>query len=55
LQNDPKMVDVRTKYVAHIENMFKLTGIPNPAESAAKIMALETTLAKNHMTKEDDT
>jgi putative endopeptidase len=53
LQNDPKMVDVRTKYVAHIENMFKLTGIPNPAESAAKIMALETTLAKNHMTKED--
>jgi putative endopeptidase len=53
LQNDPKMVDVRTKYVAHIENMFKLTGIPNPAESAAEIMALETTLAKNHMTKED--
>lgn len=53
LQNDPKMVDVRTKYVAHIENMFKLTGMPNPTESAAKIMALETTLAKNHMTKED--
>jgi putative endopeptidase len=53
LQNDPKMVDVRTKYIAHIENMFKLTGMPNPAESAAKIMALETTLAKNHMTKED--
>lgn len=53
LQNDPKMVDVRKKYVAHIENMFKLTGMPNPAESAAKIMALETTLAKNHMTKED--
>lgn len=53
LQNDPKMVDVRTKYVAHIENMFKLTGMPNPAESATKIMALETTLAKNHMTKED--
>jgi len=53
LQNDPKMVNVRTKYVAHIENMFKLTGMPNPTESAAKIMALETTLAKNHMTKED--
>jgi putative endopeptidase len=53
LQNDPKMVDVRAKYVAHIQNMFQLTGMTNPAESAAKIMALETTLAKNHMTKED--
>jgi len=52
LQNDAKMVDVRAKYVAHIENMFQLTGMPNAKESAAKIMALETTLAKNHMTKE---
>lgn len=53
LQNDAKMTDIRAKYLAHIEKMFQLTGMPNPKESAAKIMALETTLAKNHMTKED--
>jgi putative endopeptidase len=53
LQNDAKMVEVRAKYLAHIENMFQLTGMTNAKENAAKIMALETTLAKNHMTKEE--
>jgi putative endopeptidase len=53
LQNDPKMVDIRKKYVAHVEKMLQLVGISNPAESAAKIMALETTLATNQMKKED--
>ena len=33
--------------------MFQLTNLPNAAESAAKIMALETTLATQHMKKED--
>lgn len=53
LKNDAKMVDIRKKYVAHVEKMLQLVGIANPTESAAKIMALETTLATNHMTKED--
>lgn len=53
LQNDAKMTDTRKKYVAHIENMLQLAGTPNPAESAAKIMALETELATHHMKKED--
>jgi putative endopeptidase len=53
LQNDAKMSDIRKKYVAHIEKMWQLVGLPNGAESAAKVMALETTLATNHMKKED--
>ena len=53
LQTDVKMVDIRKKYVAHVEKMLQLCGIENPTESAAKIMALETTLATNQMKKED--
>lgn len=53
LSNDAKMTDIRQKYVAHIEKMFQLTNMPNPAESAAKIMALETALATQQMKKED--
>lgn len=53
LSNDAKMTDIRQKYVAHIEKMFQLTNMPNAAESAAKIMALETVLATQQMKKED--
>ena len=53
LSNDAKMTDIRKKYVAHIEKMFQLTNMPNAAESAAKIMALETALASQQMKKED--
>ena len=53
LQNDAKMQDIRSKYVAHIEKMWQLVGLPNGAESAAKVMALETTIASSHMKKED--
>ena len=53
LATDAKMTDIRQKYVAHIEKMFQLTNMPNAAESAAKIMALETALATQQMKKED--
>lgn len=53
LQADAKMVETRIKYVAHIEKMLHLVGLPNAAESATKIMALETVLATNHMKKEE--
>lgn len=53
LSTDAKMADIRTKYVAHVEKMLQLGGIANPTESAAKIMALETSLATQHMKKED--
>ena len=50
---DAKMADIRKKYVAHIEKMLQLCNIENPTENAAKIMALETTIASSHMKKED--
>lgn len=50
---DPKMVDIRKKYVAHIEKMLQIVGIEDPAQNASKIMALETSLANQHMKKED--
>lgn len=53
LATDAKMTELRTKYLAHVEAMLKLAGFENPAEKAKTIMALETTLAKNHMKKED--
>ncbi len=53
LASDAKMADIRKKYVAHIEKMLQLCNIANPAENAAKIMALETTIASSQMKKED--
>ncbi|MFZ4670836.1 MAG: M13 family metallopeptidase [Flavobacterium sp.] len=50
---DAKMTDIRKKYVAHIEKMLQLCNIENPTENAAKVMALETTIASSHMKKED--
>ena len=50
---DPKMAEIRKKYLGHVEKMLQLGGIQNPTESAAKIMALETSMASNHMKKED--
>ena len=53
IAKDAKMAELRTKYETHIEAMLKLAGIENHTEKAKTIMALETTLAKSHMKKED--
>jgi putative endopeptidase len=45
---DPKFAPVRAQYVAHVEKMLKLAGIPEPKQAAAKVMDLETRLAKHH-------
>jgi len=50
---DPKSATIRTKYVAHIENMLNIAGIPDAKAKAAQIMALETTIAGKHMKKEE--
>ncbi|MFE3847184.1 M13 family metallopeptidase [Flavobacterium sp. LB3P45] len=49
---DVKSIEIRKKYIIHIQNMLQLGGVTNPAELAPKIMALETTLASKHMKKE---
>ncbi|HET7400042.1 MAG TPA: M13-type metalloendopeptidase [Intrasporangium sp.] len=42
---------VRTAYVAHVERMLALAGVPEAASKAARIMALETRLAAAHWDK----
>jgi putative endopeptidase len=49
--DDARLKDVRAKYQAHIEKMLTLVGEKNTAESARKIVALETELAKVQWTK----
>ena len=51
--DDEKSVELRAKYVAHMETMMALAGLPGGADAANTIMALETRLAKEHMKKED--
>ena len=44
--------DIRRAYVAHIETMFELAGLPDGATSAKMIMELESRMAAEHMKKE---
>ena len=50
---DDKSVELRQKYVEHVAKMLDLAGIPDAGAHADKIMALETRLAAENMTKED--
>jgi endothelin-converting enzyme/putative endopeptidase len=53
LDNNPKMADLRAKYQQHIAAMLKLAGYSDPEARAARIFALETEIAKTHVTRED--
>ena len=53
LLEDEKSATLREQYVAHIESMFELAGLPGGADAADTIMALETRLANEQMKKED--
>ncbi|HEY0682911.1 MAG TPA: M13 family metallopeptidase [Steroidobacter sp.] len=46
LKDDPKLKEHREKYVAYIEQMLSLGGVPNAADKARDIMKFETALAK---------
>ena len=52
LTDDEKSEQIRQQYVDHIAKMYELAGLPNGADAAATVMALETRLATEHMTKE---
>ena len=52
LKEDAASAEIRAKYVEHIEKMFGLAGFPDGDAAAKTIMALETRLAKQNMTKE---
>ena len=48
LKDDPKSVDLRKQYVAHVQKMFELLGDPpeKAAGEAKVVLAIETSLAK---------
>ncbi|MFC2089744.1 M13 family metallopeptidase [Bacteroidota bacterium] len=52
LKKDDRSVEIRNKYVEHIDKMIALAELPDSKNSAQLIMALETNLAKEHLNKE---
>src|SRR5205823_2219428 len=55
LKDDPKLVEVREKYVAHVERTFALLGEkPDEAKKSAQaVLAFETTLAGPQLSRVD--
>ncbi len=51
--DDEQSQKIRDQYIDHIEKMFGLAGLENGAAAAQAIMQLETTMAEQHMKKED--
>jgi len=52
LKEDEASVKLRAEYVKHIETMFGMAGFGDGAAAADRIMALETRLAEQQMSKE---
>jgi putative endopeptidase len=48
LKDDPKLVEIRAKYQAHIERLLTLAGEKNAAAQAKSILELETQIARVH-------
>jgi putative endopeptidase len=46
LKDDPKLKEIRGKYVEYVTTMLTLGGVPDAAKKAAAIMAFETEIAK---------
>ena len=45
---EEKFAEIRTAYQGHIERMFALAGLDDPAGRAARVFALETAIASTH-------
>jgi putative endopeptidase len=48
LKPDPQFVEIRAKFAAHVEKMLNLAGHKDAKAEAARILALETEIAKLH-------
>jgi predicted metalloendopeptidase len=46
LQDEARLKEIRTKYQGHVEKMLALAGHANAAQEAARIVALETEIAR---------
>jgi predicted metalloendopeptidase len=53
LDPSPRMEDLRKKYQAHVAKVFELAHVANGAARAAKIMSLETKMARVHAPRVD--
>jgi len=53
LLTDPKSVEIRAKYLTHVEHMLTIAGIPDAKVKAGQIVALETSIASKQMKKEE--
>jgi putative endopeptidase len=53
LSSEPRMVEIRDKYKAHIARVLELAGIADPARKAARILDLETKIAQAHADREE--
>ncbi|HYZ48288.1 MAG TPA: M13-type metalloendopeptidase [Sphingomonas sp.] len=49
--SNPKFVEARTKYKAHVAAMLKLAGIADADAKAERIFGLETKIARTHWTR----
>ena len=50
LKDDAKLKEIRTKYAAYVAAMLQAAGVADAAAEAARVVALETTLARAHWT-----
>ncbi|TKB50631.1 peptidase M13 [Ferrimonas sediminicola] len=46
-----RFVKIREGFLGHMEKMFAMAGVANPAEAAKTVMAIETALAEGHWTR----
>nr|WP_294846195.1 M13 family metallopeptidase [uncultured Sphingomonas sp.] len=53
LSGDPKIAEVRGKYLQHLTNVLSLAGEPNAAARAKAVLDFETQIARVHWTKVD--
>ena len=51
LSSDPKLVDIRAKYLAHLTRVLSLAGEPNAPARAKAIVDFETKIARTHWTR----
>ena len=50
---EEKFAEIRDKYLAYLEHMLTLAERPDPAGTAARVLALETRLAQGHWAREE--
>ena len=53
LENTPRFVELRQQYLAHIASMLSAAGVDNADALAARVLALETAIARTHWSQLD--